>query len=232
MIKTVLALAVLFFAVTPAWATFTLVQSKSLNTTTCDPTCPITVASTGSGNTGVIGIAASSNVTFVSATGATWTACGTNCRTGNATSGWTDMAYTTSLTGGSTTITITLSNNPPTVTVYFWELSSTASISFDHSASVLDTTNCTSCAGTGITIGGLNDAILTIAACGGTCSAVTTYTATPPTFTAGDGAGHLLNTTSGAAPTWTQSPTSNLAAAAIALKDASSVGNKGKAAIW
>lgn len=216
-----ISLMVAAFCALPAHATFTLVQVKSL-LTICSPACGgVTVTSTGAGHTLVVGVVMGSQQTIVSATGGTFTLCGVGCQNGDATSSWTDMAYTLNATGGTTSVVVTLNNNASGVVVTVWELSSTATITKDSGASVLQTTNCTSCTGVAPSISGTNDVVLTIAACGGTCSAITTYAADPATpWTAGDGAAHLINTTSGTAPSWTQSPTSHMAIAAMAFLDA------------
>lgn len=218
------ALALCIFSA-PLWATFnTLVQSAvKTNGVGCNSgtTCAITVTSTGGGNTGVIALLnGSTGVTISSATGCStaWTIPGGTLRQGNATTGFTDMAYCLSLTAAQTTITITNGGTATAPIAIFWEVSSTATISFDTQNGILDSSNCTSCAAAALTLGGSNDAIFSVAGCGGTCSAISTYTA-DLSFPAGDGAAHILNTASGAAPNWTQSPTNPLASVSIALKD-------------
>lgn len=197
--------------------TFSLTQVKS-NNSCSGTTCTITVTSTGAGHSAVIGIMASVSTTISSATGCStaWTV-QANTAAGNSTTGFTSMAYCLSLTGGSTTIVLTNSNNSWNGPGIFWETSSTTTASFDVSNSNLQSCT-TSCTGTALTLAGANDAIFTIASCGGTCSAVTTYTA-DLSFPSGDGVAHLLNTVSGSAPTWTQTSSTALTSAAIALKD-------------
>jgi hypothetical protein len=215
--KSFLALLVVLFT-TPAWATFTLVQAK-VNGSCASANCNVTVTSTGAGHSIIVGVVMNSNVTISGVIGGgTYTLCGANCQKGNGTTGFTDMAYTLSSTSGTTTIEIDLSAGSSGV-AYAWELSSTSTITFDVGNSILQTTNCTSCTGASLTLTGSNDFIAAIASCGGTCSAVTPYTA-DNAFTAGDGQAHSLNTSSGTAPTWTQSPTNPIALASLALKDA------------
>jgi hypothetical protein len=207
----------------PASATFTLVQSKTATTSCANVCSAVTVTSTGAGHLIVVGTSNQQNQHIASISGGgTYTLCGTSCQKGDSTSGWVDMAYTLSSTSGATSITLTMAG-ASNVIIYVWEFSSTATITFDVANSVSDTTNCTSCAGSGATgLTGTNDAMTEIVSCGGTCSAVgTPYTATSPTFQGGDGGAHLLNSTSTAAPTWTQSPTSHLVTAVMAFKDAS-----------
>jgi len=215
--KSFLALLVMLIT-TPAWATFTLVQAK-VNSACASSTCTVTVTSTGAGHGIIVGIAMSSNVTISSVSGGgTYTLCGVGCQKGNATTGWTDMAYTTNSTSGATGITITFSAGASGV-AFAWEVSSSSTISFDVVGGVLQTTNCTSCTGASLGLTGSNDFIAAIASCGGTCSAVTPYTS-DNSFPSGDGQAHALNTGSGTAPTWTQSPTNPIALASVAFKDA------------
>lgn len=227
MLKLLGALTLLFC--TAATASITLVQAKA-NTACSGTTCAVTVTATGAGHTVIVGVAVSTNVTISSVTcaptactgGNAYTLCGTSCQTGNATTGFTDMAYTLNSASGDTTITMNLSGSPSGPGMA-WEISATGALTFDVANKILDTTNCTSCAGVALTLTGTNDFIATLSSCGNTCSAISTYSADPATpWPGGDGMAHLLNTASGTAPNWTQSPTSNLASAAIAIKEASS----------
>lgn len=211
----------------PAHATFTFTQAKTNNACGGTSTCAITVTSTGAGHSAVLGLMASISTTISSATGCStsWTT-QANTATGNSTAGFTSMAYCLSLSGSSTTITLTSSNSTYVGVGTFLEMSSGNSISFDVSGSNLQSCT-TSCAGTALTLTGSNDLIVTIASCGGTCSAINlSYVAEPATpWPQGDGYAYLANTASGTAPTWTQTSSTFLTSAAIALKDASGGGS-------
>jgi hypothetical protein len=204
----------------PAWATFTMNQVKTNNSCGAS-TCAVTVTSTTAGHALIEAIMAGSSSTITASTGCTgsWTFPAAT-QTGNATSGYIAMGYCTNASS-VTSVSMTITSGGTVVGVV-WEVSSGNTITFDTDNANLVTTNCTSCTGTALTLGGSNDFIGTVASCGGACSAITTYSADPATpWPDGDGVAHLLNTASGTAPTWTQSPTSNLASASIAVKDAS-----------
>ena len=211
---------------TRLWATWSLTQVKGNGSCAGNnSTCSVTVTSTGSGHVLFVGVIVPRTATITSASGGgTYTLCGTTCRNGNTTTGFTDGAYVLSSTSGVTSISATVSTTfggGSTWVTFVLELSTDSGPAlFDTSNNNLVTTNCTSCTGTALTLGGTNDAIVTWASCGGTCSGITTYTndlANP----SGDGVAHLLNTASGTAPNWSQSPSSNLTSAAIAFKETS-----------
>jgi hypothetical protein len=216
----------------PTRATWNATTQFKSNTACSGGSCAVTVTSTGAGHIIVVGTMTTNNVTISSISGGgTYTHC-SNCATGDATSGWVDMSYTASSTSGATTITANMSaNGGSTWVAVVWEESSTLAFSFDASNNHDDTANCTSCTGTSLTLTGSNDAIFTIASCGGTCSAITTYTS-DGSFPGGDGSAHLYNTNSGTAPTWTQSPTSHLATCAVSFKEASASAPTMPAAIY
>lgn len=213
---------------TPSWATFSVVQTAVNTGCGVSGSCTVTVASTGAGHVIVVALADNANQTISSVTGGgTFTLCGAPCQAGSAATGWVDMAYTLSSTSGTTSIVINHTAGSNSSVGMVWELSSTGSPVFDTSGANLQTCT-TSCTGVGLTLTGSNDLILTAASCGGTCSAISgSYAADPASpWPGGDGMAHLMNTVTGTAPTWTQTASTALVSAAIAIKDSAGAATK------
>jgi hypothetical protein len=222
------ALAISLLVVVPRVnaGTWSLVQVK--DATSCSNPCAITVTSTGSGNQAVVFAINGDAVTIGAITSAgTWThpTGGGSCANGNATTGFVDCSYIASLTSGVTSISVPFTGTTiNSMSVYYFEFSSTGSPAFDVSGSSLTTTACTSCPGVALSLTGTNDAIATIASCGGTCSAVGSPYSSQLSFLNGNGFADALNTTNGRA-TWTQT-SGEISTAAVAFKDTSSGSTK------
>lgn len=223
---------IFFVLVNPAWATWTLVQNViSSACTTNSSTCAVTVASTGSGHVifiGLLGEIASMTISSVSGGGAYThpSACaasesGTNVRAS-------DCAYTLASTSGTTSITVTRNSSTSSA----WHICA-AEVSFTASSVSVDTGNAngntntstsasTSATGVTLSILGSNDVIFQILS-GGTPTAINESYA--GVFAAATGSATLINTTTGTAPTWTQS-SNQWAASAIAVAEAAAANCK------
>ena len=212
----------LLSAASPVHASFTLVRDTGHFCSTAATSCSVTVTALGAGHLVYVAGAESTNtvsLSSVTATGETFTV-DSGCRNaGDSTTGGTDCAYTLSAVGGATTVTCNWSASTAG-TCYVKEFPFTNSpASKDASSSIFDSSACGSCPGVALTLTGTNDVIMQAAACGDTCTAISSpYTGT---FNVGDGNGyaHSLNTTSGTAPTWTQTSSARLAGHAIAFKE-------------
>lgn len=90
------------------------------------------------------------------------------------------------------------------------------SVSKDTAGATLDAA-CTSCAGITLTLAG-GDAVFQFANPTNSISAVSSPYTTNASFAGGNGYANSLNTSSGTAPTWTNSPSGTVAVAAIAFK--------------
>ena len=209
--KLLLLLALFGLFPTLSKATISLVQNPTMSQCGFVTSCAITVTSTGSGNFGFFSVATNSgsqNISSISG-GGTWTIPGgTTCRRTNG-AGSEDCAYITSLTGGVTSITVTMSAKVTHLMIQFLEYSS-AGLSFDAGASTASSgANPSVTTITGIT--GTNDLVIqsltngnnaTITGPGGNW--------TNPNDSASDGSQVLgvigyINCTSscGTAPSWT-----------------------------
>jgi hypothetical protein len=183
-------------------------------------TCSVTVASTGSGHLIVVGMGYGNGtqVTLSSVSGGgTYTVC-TGCPGFDAAGLGTVMGYTLSSTSGATTITLNLSAAVGGSEAWAREYSCTnGALSYDTAGTHDNSTATTSATGATLTLTGTNDAIVQSVASGG--SGVTAISAPYTTLDTpgGDGVANLLNTTSGAAPTWTQG-NGVAAASGIAIK--------------
>ena len=215
-----LLISLLFFAL-PARATWALVQHPS--TTGCNgTTCAVTVTSTGAGHLLVFAALignTTSTLSSVSGDG-TWTVCGASCRSVSSVT-TTEMGYILSATGGATTITGTLSATSPWSAAVLEYSYTSGPISVDAQGHREQTTGTTSCAGVTLTLTGTNDVIVQIANPSGSISAVTSPYTSPADFPGGNGVAGSINTTSGTAPTWTQTSSTD-ALSAIAFKETAS----------
>lgn len=196
--------------------TFTLSASRDNGSCAELDDCAISGAPTSGHSLIVAAVMPSSENLTTSTTGCTVTWSNVQS-TGDSTAGYITIAECTNASGSA--VTCYLSGVPSGAWgCYEWELSDTQTISYDTGGTELDSSNCTSCAGVALTLTGPNDAIATACSAGGTASAISPYTSSF-SFDNGDAYGYVLNTTSGSAPTITQSPTSHMACAAIALED-------------
>lgn len=225
--KRLILLSMLLVSVSPAWATWTVVQHTSIGCTSGSSTCNITVSSTGSGNVIVIGIGivdAVEQIVSVSG-GGTYTHPATGCHGVDATGPkGSDCAYTLSSTSGTTTITVTRTD----ATTHAWVAGATE-YSFTSGPVSVDTgtpqvrdqsSAVTSPAGVTLTLAGSNDAIYQMIE-GTTVTAISSPYSTNQNFTANGGFASAINTVSGTAPTWTQS-SSKAALSAIAFTETAS----------
>jgi len=190
-------------------------------------TCTVTVSSVGAGHLVVMvpfsGSSAGTSIAWSAGSGETWTHCGgTNgCLFAGANAGAVDAAYVLSATGGETSFTCTVASAPPSyfacaIFEYAW---SGATIAFDASNGAY-TSSCTSCSGIGLTLSGSKDVIIQVGLPAQSLTAISGgagYT-NPQQFYDGAGQAGAINTTNGAAPTWTQSPAGPNVAMAIAFK--------------
>lgn len=190
-------------------------------------TCAVTVASVGANHLLVafmlyVSTSGSALTVSVASAGETWTHC-SSCAflaTGGSGNG-TDAAYVLTAAGGETTVTCTISSATNSylscgVFEYAW---SGSTRTFDVSNGGLDAT-CTSCTGQVLTLTGTSDVVMQFAVPEQTISAITGgagYT-NPQQFYGGNGIAGAINTTNGAAPTWTQAPTGRVTVMAMSFK--------------
>ena len=210
-------LSVLAFAPRQAWATWTMTQHVISATcpTSNNPTCTVTVASTTAGDVGVIAYAADSGCTVGAITGGgTWSTC-TGCSVDNSTVGYhLEARETLSLAGGATSLSLQINctSNPWHFT--FIELHTTLTPAFDVAANTgaeNTGTNVSTEPGAALSLTGANDAIVQIA--GQDWSDNVTAITSPYSSYADVGNPQAfataINTSSGAAPTWTLASANN-----------------------
>jgi hypothetical protein len=130
------------------------------------------------------------------------------------------MAYALNIKAGAKDITVSLSSAPTSQwLVEAIEYSSTGTPAFDTAGNIDNTTTCTSCSGVGLTLTGTNDVIVQAAVCSACNSITSPYTNPADIDTFANAEAGAVNVSSGAAPTWKQSPKAPLAGSALALKD-------------
>jgi hypothetical protein len=203
----------------PVGGTWTLVQKTGYQTSSSSP-ASVTVTSTGTGHLLVLmGHTNTGTTTVSSVSGAgTWSipaGCHVN---GGGSIGGTDCAYNLSSTSGVTSISITLSASGTSTWIFYEYSFSGSSFSLDTTGTVTDGTAGTSLAGVGLTLAGTKDVIVQgLFTSGGNVTGVSTpYSNFQGTsFT---GQADLENTSSGTAPTWTNSNSQTAAGAAIAIQ--------------
>lgn len=203
--------------------TFTLVQQVFGGNVACSPACPaITVSSTGSGNLLVLHASNSNGgARFVSSVsgGGTWVF-PAGCQDSNGSVGAISCGYVLSSSSGVTSITPTM-NTSDNYAVAVYEVSRTSG-TWVLDTAPLFTLNSASAtpAGQALTLTGSKDAIFQeievpagpITAIGGGYNAITT------TFGNQGATSYLLNTTSGTAPTWTNTTSQSSVVSAIGFK--------------
>lgn len=203
--------------------TWSLVQHKVLNSSSCDTNaaCSMTVTSTGTGHAlflmGALYDSVTITITYSSASGGcTWahnsaTDGSRNYSIGNILSNV--IAYCTASTSGTTTVTLTGSTGLPTLvwSMEFVEFAwSGSTIAYDTGGTTSVSADCTSCTGQALTLSGSSDLI---------CQMFNTSSSNPSAITGGAGytaftlevdanygsVGYAcaINTTTGTAPTWT-----------------------------
>lgn len=188
-------------------ATWTLVQEVTSNCSG-NSSASITVTSTGSGNLLVVVFGMSVAQTLSSVTGGgTWVMCGANCRITQSGAGTTDAGYTLSSSSGATSITWTLSGNPSSCDVQFYEYSFTSGpASLDVVGTRAQTSSVTNPAGVTLSLTGTSDVIVQACVPSGSVSAIgSPYTQPGVQVGAGTASGFAgaINQSSGTAPTWT-----------------------------
>lgn len=181
-------------------------------------TCTLTLSTpTVAGDSLIVGYFNPPGATVSSPTGdSAWTKCTSpTCTVSDAGVGQWDAYYIANATGGASTITC----NEPTQPGWFCRLyvihKSSGTPVFDTSGSI-DDASCTSCSGVALTLTGSNDGIVQMAVGANPITAVTTYGNT--NFLNDFGMASLLTTSSGTAPTWTQSSAGAAVGIAIAFK--------------
>ena len=156
--------------------------------------------------------------TLSSATGESWAAC-PNCSSGTSSSGWLDMRYVLSATGGETSVTCNASG---TAAGYIGcgviELTYSGSSASYDTSNIITNSGCTSCAAPSLTLTGSNDAIIEIGMTENSLTAITSPWSTNGYFYGGTGEAIAVNQTSYAAPTWTQDSSGWMGGSALALK--------------
>ena len=211
-----------------AGGTWSVIQHKSSNTASCDglATCTLSVTSTGSGHVLAL-VYAGNNNTGASAYSSVsdnesevWAQC-TACTATLNYSGTayltTIVAYVLSSTAGVTSVTMNLTANATEWSLEFVELSSSSTPYYDTGNHSNDA-SCTSCAGVGLTLVG-NDAVIQIANVAGGVTGISGsgFSILDIDTQTVNGFASALNTNSGIAPTWTQSPAGVTSNSAIAF---------------
>lgn len=225
--KRLFLISMLLVSVSPASATWTVVQHVSNTCTAASATCNVAVSSTGTGNVIVIGMGivdATEQIVSVSG-GGTYTHPATACHGSDATGPkGLDCAYTLSSTSGTTTITVTRTD----ATSHVWVCAATE-YSFTSGPVSVDTgtpqvrdqsTSVTTPAGVTLILAGTNDAIYQMIE-GATPTAVSGTYSTNQNFSGNGGFASLINTATGSVPTWTQT-SSRAALSAIAFTETAS----------
>jgi hypothetical protein len=224
MIKILVTFAALFFA-TPAWATWSLTNANTCNLSCTGTTCAVAVTSTTAGNVLAALYVGNANSSITGITGGAFTHA-TAIQGGASGTDWIDLGGTLSATGGTTTVTVTIS---PTASSW------SACVSEWHStlgAGVVDTqakatdTSCTTCAAPPtLTLTG-NDLVIQAAGCTNTCATSATagfvgaspYT-NPAQAPGGAGWGAAINQTTYASPNWSQNTAGAIQVAVWAIKE-------------
>ena len=201
-------------------ATISLAQQVRTSSCTASSTCVLTISSTGAGNAAVIMGSGTYAIASVSGGSGTWVVPAGCQVSGGATL---SCAYNLGLSSGSTSITVTWASTPAAgARLDYREFSTTGtSFTLDSGGSgglgtITNGTASTTQPGVALTIGGTVDVIVQqMNFSGGTPSGVTVYSNfSGSSFTA---AANLLNTTSGTAPTWTNSSSNTSIGNAVAL---------------
>lgn len=186
-------------------------------------TCAVTTASTTAGNAVVYWAVVSGQTSLSSVSGETTSLCA-GCAVSDSTDNVTlSVRYSTSITGGTTSTTCTIAAAGGYIGCGMAEikLTGTGGISFDTSGTTGRLVTCSTCTGPTLTPTGINDILLHIAVfhnfppnSGVTGTGYVQGLDGSVSFTS---EAHHLNTTSGAAPSWTASSASDAFISAIAL---------------
>jgi len=196
--------------------TWTLVNSTfNPSCTVPSTTCATTIPAATDGNLLIIDTFTTENVTIASTSGGgTSTHC-SNCSAFIPSSGATDISYITSVTGGTTSVSVTLSLSEDAffaVQITEWHRS-TGTATFDVSGNA-EPTGCTACTGTALSLTGSDDLIFH--AINEQHSFVSI--GSPYTVDVNDVYCYLLNATTGTAPVLNQTPSGEAAFSSIAFK--------------
>lgn len=210
--------------------TFSQVQLASSNggCSSSSNTCLVTVSSTGSGNAGILLFAMGSAQTLSSvANGGTWVV-PSGCQEYNATVGSSiGCAYTLNTTASATSIQATWSGSSPgsPAVITFYEMACSAGTpELDTGSSaglgvVANTSASATQPGVALTVSGQKLATFQVEGLtsGAFSSIDTSYTGSDNNQS-NNAMAHLYNTTSGAAPNWTNTLSSDQNGAAIAIR--------------
>jgi Glycosyl hydrolases family 16 len=213
-------IAGLFLAL-PLWASF---STPTLSTPSCSSNpCTVSITSTGAGhgllvwlmspNAGVSITSASDNAgdTLYHPAGGGGQATA-SCQASDSSAGSVDCALIYSVSGGATSVTLNFSGSPGSATVRVYELPYTnGPIGYELPYAVDDSSSGTSQSAPTLNLRQSNDIIFQVAQCSQSISNITGG------YTRSGSSAYLLNTTSGAAPTWTLSSGGTCAVAAIAF---------------
>lgn len=203
------------------YGTWTCIQHRITQCGGSVSNCAITVTTTGSGHAAIVtSPIGSGTLTISSISDGTSTYSLPGCGGTDGTAGSIDSGYTTALASGKTSITVNYSGTASGPVVHFVEVGNSGTIAYDTCANRDQSSNSTTPAGVTLTLGGTDDFIVQGITSAGTASAITNTWAA--LFSAGNGGAERV-TTSGAAPTWTNTNTrSELIATALKATAASS----------
>jgi hypothetical protein len=231
--KRLLAISVLLWFTCPAWAgTWALVNNAAASSCSSSlATCAVTVTSTGTGNLLVaVGFFGNTTDNFTAGSGGGTWASGpiTNCHGSDASIGkGTDILYALSSTSGTTSITLTKSGSSGAWVVRIMEYSTTAGPAvFDTCGNRDQSTTVTNPVGPTLTLGGANDVIVQ-GINGGAPTAISGSYTNPATFLVNNAHAGWINTSSGTAPTWTQT-SSRAVLSAIAFEETAAIATQSK----
>lgn len=210
------------------WAIVSGPTYFSTTPSSCNGTasCSITVASTGTGHLlelSILMFRSTTNQSFVSSIsgGGTWVTC-SSCTVYNSGQNTITKAYVLSSTPGATTITVNATTTIANWSLGYYELSlSSGTINYDTAGTGTNASCSTTCPGVGLTLSGTRDVIFQDNM---PINAVTGISAPYTTVIDWNAAGFAsnLNTNSGSAPNWTQSPASTSIVSALAFSNTSS----------
>lgn len=188
---------------------FTLVSVNSGSCSNGASACSIN-ATVGAGHLLVLYSATNSAVSYLSATGDSFTHCPASGAS-NATGASADCAYVLSSAGGSNTYTFTWTSAPTALVVYLLEFSySGSSVSYDAGNVVSNSLTASTLAAPSLALSGNNDVIIQMVAapCNPSSIAGPAYINPPYTFNSvGTAIAGAINQTSYSAPTWTMNCT-------------------------
>lgn len=212
-------LAAVLFISMPSWAKITYVQSIVSNSGCSQSTttnCQVTLSTaTTVGNVGIMCAEVLSGAITAPTQGGTWTLAYAWSGGGSKNI----SCYYTTFTSSVSSITATIGTPKDARNAWYWEYSSSiagVAWSLDSGTFTLDG-SCTNCAGQPLTLAGTNDTVVQVYSANNAPTGITAYANF--TTSMNRGGADLINTTSDAAPAWTNPSTANVVVGAVAISE-------------